>query len=318
MIDYKISVVIPAYNAGKHIVEAIQSILEQDYPAFEIIVVDDGSTDNTREAVKLFSEENIIYLFQENSGPSKARNNGILKSAGDFIAFLDADDVWYPNHLLDAVTFFRKSKNVFWFSSAFNRKHYNSKVNARDIKSQTRIVDYFRQSLRRSFIHTSAIVIHREVFKSTGLFNENWMLGEDLNLWVRIALQFPQIGYNTNPGSVFRKTEGSLTFNKKNYDLKNTLKVIYFTNKEVEAADNKPAKKLINNWIEDAVYSAILGNNALLLKYIKSRWANRIGVFTRMILFSNNVFPLVFIKSFNVINKTLRARVLVFQKQIGT
>lgn len=308
MVDYKISVVIPAYNAGKHIGEALQSVLEQEYPAKEIIIVDDGSTDKTKEIVKQYSVENITYLFQQNAGPSKARNSGILRSSGDFIAFLDADDVWYPNHLMDAVTFFSENANVFWFSSAFNIEIYKKKVKTRVIKTQNSVLDFFNYTLRKSFLHTSAVVINREVFKNVGFFNENWTFGEDLNLWVRIALQYPNIGYCKNPGSVFRKTQDSLTFNKTNYDLKNTLKVLYFTNKEVEAAGNKKAIKLINQWIEDAVYSAILSNNTLVLNYIKKRWGNRIGVLTRLILFTHNIFPLIFIKSLNIFNKMLRTQ----------
>ena len=303
---YKISVVIPAYNAEKHIGDAIKSVLSQEYPAYEIIVIDDGSTDKTKEVVNRYSLENIFYVFQQNSGPSKARNTGILKSSGDLIAFLDADDVWYTNHLADAVELFNENSNVFWFSSAFKIEHSCNEIKPIILKTRNNIINYFEYSLKNTFIHTSAIIIHRKVFSSIGLFNENWKFGEDLNMWVRIALQFPDIGYCAKPGSVFKKTTGSLTFNKHNYNMKNTLKVLYFTNREVEVTKNKLSIKLINQWIEDSIYSAILLKNNLILKYIKKRWKNRIGLFSRFLLVTYYLYPLIIIRAFNYLKKNQR------------
>lgn len=302
----KISVVIPAFNAEGHISNAIKSVIGQEFPSHEIIVVDDGSTDNTKKVVEQFSLANIKYLFQKNGGPSIARNNGILHASGDYIAFLDADDIWYPNHLLDAYNFFKENQNVFWFSSAFDIDYGRNKIITRGIKTKDDTIDYVKSSLKCTFVHTSAVVIHYSVFTNIGLFNENWKFGEDLNLWVRIALTYPNIGYSKKPGSIFRKTIGSLTFDKTNYDLKNTLKVLYFTDKEVKLSGNKQNLKLVNQWIEDAVYSAILRKNNLILKYIKSRWVNRIGILTKLMLIAHHFLPLKCIKIFNYHNKILR------------
>lgn len=93
-----ISVIIPVYNCEKYISEAINSVLKQDYLPLEIIVVDDGSTDKTTENIKEFGSQ-ITYIYQENGGTAKARNNGIKNAKGDYFAFLDADDIWVENKL---------------------------------------------------------------------------------------------------------------------------------------------------------------------------------------------------------------------------
>lgn len=303
--NIRISVVIPAYNSVKYIERAINSVLVQQYPAYEIIIVDDGSVDDTARVVSQISSPVIKYYYQNNAGPSSARNNGILKSTGDYVAFLDADDVWYSNHLSDATTLFTEHPDICWFSSAFDIT-INNNTKTRSINKNKSSVDYFRNSLRSNFIHTSSVVIKRDVFNWVGWFNENWTFGEDLNMWIRIALTHPLIGYNRIPGSVFNRTTGSLTYNKRNYDLKNTLRVLYFTDKVVEAAGNKQAAKLLDHWIEDAVYSSIAGRNLLVLRYIQGRWRRRIGLITGMVLLTYHICPLKFILLLNYLNKVLR------------
>ena len=94
-----VSVIIPAYNASRYIVSTIQSVLNQSYRYLELIIIDDGSKDNTAELVKTFTDERIQYFYQLNQGVSVARNTGISKAKGDFIAFLDADDIWRSENL---------------------------------------------------------------------------------------------------------------------------------------------------------------------------------------------------------------------------
>ena len=93
------SVIIPAYNAEKFIVRSIKSVLDQNYTDFELIIVDDGSTDGTKGQIEQFSDNRIRYVYQENGGVSAARNKGILESKGEYICFLDSDDEWKPDHL---------------------------------------------------------------------------------------------------------------------------------------------------------------------------------------------------------------------------
>ena len=100
-----VSVVMPAYNAGPYIEQAIRSVLEQDYPNIELIVVDDGSKDGTPEAVEALFGDRVRVLRQKNGGPAAARNLGIRASNGTLLAFLDADDVWLPGKLQAQVSY---------------------------------------------------------------------------------------------------------------------------------------------------------------------------------------------------------------------
>ena len=95
----KVSVVMPAYNYGRFLGEAIQSVLDQTFQDFELIVVDDGSTDNTKEVIGSFTDRRIKYIYQQNRGVSTALNVGISASRGEYIALLDADDIWLPHNL---------------------------------------------------------------------------------------------------------------------------------------------------------------------------------------------------------------------------
>ena len=122
-----VSAVIPAYNSGESIARAIESVLCQTYPADEIIVVDDGSTDNTAEMVQSFGER-VIFIRQENAGASVARNTGIQAARFDWIAFLDADDEWVPEKLRLQVELLQRHPELVWtmsnyFSCACGQQH---------------------------------------------------------------------------------------------------------------------------------------------------------------------------------------------------
>jgi len=106
-----ISVIIPVYNCEKYITEAINSVLKQEYHPLEIIVVDDGSTDKTQDKIKEFGYQ-ITYIYQENGGTAKARNNGIKNAKGDYFAFLDADDIWVENKLKMQMEIFAKNPEI--------------------------------------------------------------------------------------------------------------------------------------------------------------------------------------------------------------
>lgn len=110
-----VSVIIPAYNASRYIVSTIQSVLNQSYKYFELIIIDDGSKDNTAELVKTFTDERIRYFYQLNQGVSVARNTGITKANGDYIAFLDADDIWRSENLEVKLNYLKKNPIDFVF-----------------------------------------------------------------------------------------------------------------------------------------------------------------------------------------------------------
>ena len=112
------SVIIPVYEGSNVVSRAINSVLSQTYQNFELIIVNDGSTDNTEEVVKAIKDDRIKYFVQENKGQSSARNKGIKEATGEYIAFLDADDYWSPSHLSDHVNFLENNPD---YVMSFNR-----------------------------------------------------------------------------------------------------------------------------------------------------------------------------------------------------
>jgi glycosyltransferase involved in cell wall biosynthesis len=192
----RVSVIIPTYNHAEYLPEALDSVLNQTYEDYEIIVVDDGSTDNTKDIMKPYLHE-IHYIHQENSGPSKARNNGIRISSGQYIAFLDADDRWTPDKLEIQVQLFDLSPEVGLVfadaevleASQTEGISFFEMVGFR--KTQTtdsgEVSGAFEKLLEKNFIQTGTVIARRECFERVGFFDESLKLAEDKDMWLRIA-----------------------------------------------------------------------------------------------------------------------------------
>jgi glycosyltransferase involved in cell wall biosynthesis len=197
----KVSVIIPAYNHGHFLGEAVQSVLDQTFPDFELIVVDDGSTDNTKEAVESFKDPRIRYIYQENRGVSAAQNTGIRASSGEYIAILGADDIWLPQNLELKVKVLDSRPEValvcsdgFIFDDTTgvtlgSMWHlYSPGLNPRRAARQP-----LRELLSRAsiFIRPQFTVLRREVFTEVGYFDESLRIGEDWEMFIRIVQCFP-------------------------------------------------------------------------------------------------------------------------------
>src|SRR3990172_13226391 len=155
----KISVIIPTYNRAAYLAEALNSVISQTYKDFELIVVDDGSTDNTEEAVRRFTVD-IKYIYQKNQGVSAARNRGISESGGEFLSFLDSDDLWEKRKLEKQIDFFEKNKcaKVCYTDEIWIRK--GKRVNPMK-KHNKYSGDVFEKSLPLCIISASSIMIKR-------------------------------------------------------------------------------------------------------------------------------------------------------------
>ncbi len=198
-----ISVIIPTFNRAKLLVEAVRSVADQkDVPEeVEIIVVDDGSTDNTVEALSALAVK-MTYIRQEHSGVSKARNLGISMSSGEWIAFLDSDDLWLPGKLHAQMKFFADHPETFVCQTDEIWIRNGRRINAR--KYHRKPSGYcFPLLLERCLVSPSAVVVHRGVFDLTGLFDESLPACEDYDLWLRIGWRFP-IGLIEKPFIVKR------------------------------------------------------------------------------------------------------------------
>jgi len=194
----EISVIIPAWNAERHIGRAIRSVLAQTRPAEEIIVVDDGSTDGTAEAVRTFGEA-VRLIAQPNAGVSVARNAGIAAARGQWIAFLDADDEWLPDKLRLQADGHHRYPHLKWSFTRLALAHPQWKTHRLahpECQDACRVFeDYLAAYCRGFFISTITVLIHRSVFDAVGGFEPGMRRAQDNDLWFRIAYQFPQVGY---------------------------------------------------------------------------------------------------------------------------
>jgi glycosyltransferase involved in cell wall biosynthesis len=184
-----VSVIIPTYNRGWIIREAIDSVLEQDFIDFELIVVDDGSTDDTADILKTFGRD-INVIRQSNQGVSAARNRGIAASSGQLIAFLDSDDLWLSHKLAVQVEFFTSQPDAMICQTQEQWVRNGVRVNLqkRHHKFSGMI---FERSLELCLVSPSAVMIKKRLLDEVGRFDERLPACEDYDLWLRISCRYP-------------------------------------------------------------------------------------------------------------------------------
>lgn len=229
----KVSVVMPTYNRAHFIGEAIQSVLDQSFKDFEIIVIDDGSTDNTKEVVDSFQDHRIKYMYQRNCGVSAARNNGIQASNGEHIAFLDSDDLLLENALEKGGQILARYPEVgFSYGQAYLIDGRGSVFGLRLPKQKHSYVrggsEEIREFLvRGNYIPTSTVITRRSCLFDVGLFNPAFRSGsEDLDLWVRLAKRYA-VAYIAEPLVKYCVHSGSILTGRKLDELKKSHSVIF-------------------------------------------------------------------------------------------
>ena len=184
-----VSVIIPTYNRGWIVQEAIDSVLDQDFRNFELIVVDDGSEDNTQEILRAYGKA-ITVLQHSNKGVSAARNRGIAEASGQLIAFLDSDDLWLPGKLTAQVKFFKENDDavINQTQEIWIRKGVRVNPKQRHLKFSGMIFD---RSLALCLVSPSAVMIRKSLFEIVGVFDEQLPACEDYDLWLRISCRYP-------------------------------------------------------------------------------------------------------------------------------
>ena len=191
----EVSVVIPTYNRASQVMRAIESVLAQTYKDYEIIVVDDGSTDQTRKLLDPYSGC-IRYVYQANAGPAAARNTGITRAEGEWLAFLDSDDIWLPHKLETQLSHCINLKADLCFHdlSVFdeNITSWNEFVCKKDrgllpAKTGVLLDAYQRMMTTGHLFLTPAFFVKRSVISDAGYFNETFKTSEDLDLYFRLA-----------------------------------------------------------------------------------------------------------------------------------
>ena len=223
-----VSIIVPAYNSGKYLGECLNSALNQTYRNIEIIVIDDGSTDDTSEALKPYLDK-IRYYKIANSGPARARNEGIKKACGRFIAFLDSDDIFLPEKIeaqLKAVSVSEKVGMVTCNGYLINeRGDQIGQIKLEKYPDQDSLIYnlHIRNVLNRG---CSSMLLRKECFEKAGLMDETLVVGEDWDLWLRI-LQNYQIRYLETPLFKYRVRAKSISSpHNEDIALKSDLRVL--------------------------------------------------------------------------------------------
>lgn len=185
-----VSVIIPTYNRLDFLKIAVQSVLEQTYPNFELIIVDDGSTDDTREWITSLSDNRIIYIYKKNSGASAARNTGIDNAKYNYIAFLDSDDRWVKNKLEKQMKLMLDNPKCM-LSHTEELWYRNGKILNPKLKHKKRAGHIFENSLQLCSISMSTIIAKKTLFEEMGLFDTNLTVCEDYDMWLRVTEKYP-------------------------------------------------------------------------------------------------------------------------------
>lgn len=198
----RISAVIPAYNAGKHIERALLSVREQTYPVAEVIVVDDGSTDDTSAVVAQFGG-NVVYVRQQNAGPAAARNRGIELASSPWLAFLDADDFWVPEKIATQVALIERHPTLAMVASDMTEVDETGRVLVESMLQKAGLREHFtvlagapdpdalRLLVHTNYVPTGTVLARTELVRSLGGFPPSIRYGEDLVLWASIAAVAP-------------------------------------------------------------------------------------------------------------------------------
>ncbi len=183
------SVIIPSYNRKSFLKKAVDSVLAQAYPDFELIVVDDGSSDGTDELVSSYSDPRLTCLRQENKGASSARNKGLQSAKGSFIAFLDSDDWWVPEKLKKTAEYIKEYPGIkiFHTEEVWYRGGSVLGQKARHKKPSGLV---YLNALPLCCIGMSTAVVKKDVFSDIGFFDETFPACEDYDLWLRAALKY--------------------------------------------------------------------------------------------------------------------------------
>ncbi len=184
-----ISVIVPTYNSAATLPSAIESIRLQDWPELEIIVVDDGSVDDTPAVLNEISASDIHIIRQPNMGPGAARNRGLEMAQGKWVAFLDADDLWLPGKLAAQMELLREDSSLaFCYTDSLHKSPDGSEV----IHKARRVADsVFADLLLGPQFDLPTVIVRRDCFERVGRFEPEFRTGEDWDMWLRLAADYP-------------------------------------------------------------------------------------------------------------------------------
>ncbi len=290
----KVSVIIPSYNRAHIILNCLESVCSQTYSNLEIIIVDDGSKDNTSDVVSQYKDSRIIYVKHEkNQGLPSARNTGIKTSCGEILAFQDTDDLWMPTKIEETVNVFGESSSdvgVVYAASIRYRNNKKTYLPASYIKPKEG--DVFKRLLLGNFIPAISACVRRECFDQVGIFDPSLPSLEDWEMWIRLAKKY-KFRFIEEPLQTIYYTKDSLTANVSNF--LNAEKLILKKHYS-DFAKNPPV--LAKRYAQIGIYNMLSGNNKQCREYFYKAHAACQNKYIYKTLYWLSAFPgLVFIKA---------------------
>ena len=197
LMNKTVSVILPAYNAASFLPDSINSVLTQTYENIELIIIDDGSTDDTENIVRSFTDKRLHYIQTQNQGNYFARNRGLKEASGDLIALIDADDIWLNNKLEKQVRVFQDNADLGFCCSDHNlffddkKSHlYEDTVNT-FTETPLRQEIFLEKLLDNNFVVTSTVMFRRQCLEHFGLFDTSYQNAMDYFMWLNAAFRFP-------------------------------------------------------------------------------------------------------------------------------
>ncbi len=280
----KVSVVIPTYNRGRLIVPTLQSVIAQSYRDFEIIVVDDGSTDDTSEVIASFGDE-VRYIYQENQERSTARNRGIMESQGEYIAFLDSDDLWKPDKLLkqvQAAQQYSDGPRVIYCNADLVDVDGGSicpeGIVGEALAESKPSGNVYHALLGGCFVSSCEPMVPRLCFAACGLFDTSLNYSEDWDMWLRLARRYEFVYVPDILASVRVHSGNSI----ENEELVRQGDVHFFQKQIVENRDDPKALSILKR------ASVMVPSERILRKaydlQAAHKWAASLGYFRRALL----------------------------------
>ncbi len=264
------SIVIPLFNKEKFVKNTLQSVLSQTFNDYEIIIVDDGSTDASVAIIKEIISDKIQLIQQKNQGVAKAKNVGIKHAKSKFIALIDADDTWYSNHLEEL----KKQIGIYPNAGLYCNNYeilYTPEIKKPALfnfnyKTDCLLIeDFFKASIINSVAWTSAVAFSKEIFERVGGFNTNYNTCEDLDMWLRLALRY-DVSFNPTITMTYKSyIADSLTKHTNN----NT-REIFLNAFENEALKNKSLKTYLDVNRYAIAVRCKLSKEKLLFKRLKN------------------------------------------------
>jgi len=297
------SVIIPLYNKEQFITNTLKSVLNQTFTDFEVIIVNDGSTDNSLEKIAEFTDHRIQIYHQDNQGVSTARNKGIELAKAEYIAFLDADDIWKENHLQSFFDLIKKYPEAGLYCNRYEIKINKRKVIKTEFDFENSfegyLTDFFKSSLINRVALTSAVCIPKHVYDKIGGFDEKITLGEDLEYWIRIALKY-KVVIGKKVTILYNYTKENKNISKLSIVKHSPPNFDFFLNYEKNHPNLKRFLDL--HRLEYALHYHINGNDQLKNFYLKNIDLSHINKKNLLLLKS----PTFFLKLLLIIKRSMK------------